>query len=135
MRLMATPENVTGPINIGNPRDITIRELAERVIHLSGSSPKLINLPLPEDDPKQRRPDIIRAREALGWQPTVLEDGLKRTVDYFTNMLQSKLKAQERTGSSRTNPSDLAGGRRPIRGPSMQGANVVEAFSRGQLRE
>ncbi len=96
IRLMATPEDVTGPINIGNPCEITIRDLAETVIRLSGSSSKLINLPLPRDDPKQRKPDISRARETLGWQPTIdLEVGLRRTINYFATLLQSNLKVQD----------------------------------------
>jgi UDP-glucuronate decarboxylase len=134
MQLMATPEDVTGPINIGNPSEITIRELAETVIRLSGSSSKLIHLPLPKDDPKQRKPDITRAREVLGWHPTVdLEDGLKRTIDYFARL--SQVKVEERTVSSQTSSSDRTGTPRPIRGPSIQGANVVGAFLRGQFRD
>jgi UDP-glucuronate decarboxylase len=126
MRLMTPPEDVTGPINIGNPREITIRERAETIIRLSGSSSKLIHLQLPKDDPKQRKPDIIRAREALGWQPTIdLEVGLRPTIDYFAHLSQSKLKAHERMVSSRTNLSDRAGTSKPIRGPSIRGASVV----------
>jgi UDP-glucuronate decarboxylase len=124
MRLMATPEDVTGPINIGNPHEITIRELAETVIRLSDSSSKLIHFPLPKDDPRQRKPDIIRAREALAWQPTVdLEDGLKRTIDYFAYLSQTKLKAQEPIVWARRDPGDQAGTPRPIGSQLIPGAN------------
>lgn len=84
IRLMNTPHEVTGPINIGNPAEFTIRQLAEKIIHLTGSSAELINAPLPEDDPLQRQPVIDQARDILGWAPTIpLDDGLKRTIPYF----------------------------------------------------
>lgn len=87
MRLMATSDDVTGPINIGNPHEITVRELAERVIGLTGSQSPIINRPLPTDDPIQRCPDISKARQVLGWSPIVpLEDGLSRTVRYFRDL-------------------------------------------------
>lgn len=93
MRLMATPEDVTGPVNIGNPHEITIGDLARTIIRLSGSSSKLIHARLPKDDPKKRRPDISRAREALGWEPTVdLEVGLLRTINYFARLLNLNIK-------------------------------------------
>ena len=82
--LMETGDEVTGPINVGNPGEFTIRELATKVIKLTGSKSQIIQHPLPADDPKQRRPDISLAQKVLGWQPTVpLEDGLRRTIDYF----------------------------------------------------
>ena len=82
--LMETEEGVTGPINLGNPTEFTILALAEKVIALTGSASKVVRLPLPEDDPKQRQPDITRARKLLGWEPDVpLETGLKATIDYF----------------------------------------------------
>jgi UDP-glucuronate decarboxylase len=85
VRLMATPDEVTGPMNVGNPNEFTIRQLAEKVIELTGSRSKLVMRPLPGDDPKQRRPDISLAREALGWQPsTQLESGLRKTIEYFS---------------------------------------------------
>ncbi|MGH6947001.1 MAG: UDP-glucuronic acid decarboxylase family protein [Kiloniellales bacterium] len=88
MRLMAAPDEVTGPVNLGNPREFTILELAQQVIALIGSKSKLIYKPLPEDDPLQRRPDIALAESKLGWRPTIpLEDGLKRTVAYFDTLL------------------------------------------------
>jgi UDP-glucuronate decarboxylase len=86
--LMATGHEVTGPVNMGNPREFTIRELAELVISLTGSSSPLIEKPLPEDDPVQRQPDISLARNMLGWEPEVgLEDGLKLTIDFFRGLL------------------------------------------------
>ncbi|GEP01469.1 UDP-glucuronic acid decarboxylase family protein [Methylobacterium haplocladii] len=84
VRMMGTVPNVTGPINIGNPVESTIRELAETVIDLTGSSSKLVYRPLPPDDPRQRRPDISKARDVLGWEPKVaLREGLARTIAYF----------------------------------------------------
>lgn len=84
VRLMASDNAVTGPINLGNPHEISIRELAERIIELTGSKSKLAFEPLPQDDPTQRCPDIALARETLDWSPRIsLEDGLTRTVAYF----------------------------------------------------
>jgi UDP-glucuronate decarboxylase len=88
MRLMNTPDDFTGPVNIGNPGEFTMIELAELVIRLSGSKSKLVFNPLPPDDPKQRKPDIELARKILDWQPTVkLEDGLRKTIDYFRTVV------------------------------------------------
>ena len=88
IRLMGTSSDVTGPINLGNPAEFTIRELAELVIDLTGSSSKLIFRPLPQDDPQQRCPDISKARELLDWKPTVaLRDGLVKTISYFDRLL------------------------------------------------
>ena len=87
LRLMASEKHVTGPVNLGNPGEFTMIELAELVIRTTGSKSKLKHLPLPADDPKQRRPDITRARETLGWEPKVpLAEGLRHTVDYFRNL-------------------------------------------------
>jgi len=84
IRLMATPDDVVGPVNLGNPGEFTMRELAEQIIALTGSTSSLVNLPLPEDDPRQRRPDISLARELLGWEPGVdLDAGLAQTITYF----------------------------------------------------
>ena len=84
IRMMDTPDDVTGPINLGNPGEFTIRELAEHVIALTGSSSRLINLPLPADDPKQRQPDITLAKKHLSWEPGIpLDVGLKKTIEYF----------------------------------------------------
>ncbi|HQU69316.1 MAG TPA: SDR family oxidoreductase [Albidovulum sp.] len=82
--LMGSEDSVTGPMNIGNPIEMTIRELAEAVIELTGSSSELVHAPLPHDDPVQRKPDIGLAQRTLGWEPRVkLRDGLTRTIDYF----------------------------------------------------
>jgi UDP-glucuronate decarboxylase len=92
VRLMDTPEDFTGPVNLGNPTEMTIRELAEKVIEMTGSRSKIDNRPLPQDDPIQRRPDIALARERLGgWAPRVaLEPGLRKTIDYFEALLRGR---------------------------------------------
>ena len=91
MRLMATDDEVTGPVNIGNPHEIPVRELAERIVRLTGSSSTIVYRPLPQDDPTQRCPDISLARKLLGWEPTVkLDDGLARTIDYFSTLLAER---------------------------------------------
>jgi UDP-glucuronate decarboxylase len=84
IRFMETPDDATGPLNLGNPSEFTIRDLAMNVISLTGSSSNLVHLPLPVDDPQQRRPDITKAQELLGWRPTVtLNEGLMKTIEYF----------------------------------------------------
>jgi UDP-glucuronate decarboxylase len=96
IRLMNSPDQLTGPVNLGNPDDFTILELAEKVIGLTGSSSQLIHKPLPEDDPRQRKPDIKLAQKELQWQPTVtLENGLKKTIVYFEQLLKED-KLQDR---------------------------------------
>ncbi len=88
MRLMESSSDITGPINIGNPHEFTMRELAELVIQLTGSQSAVAQHPLPTDDPKQRRPNITFAKEHLGWSPKVaLEEGLKPTIAYFRSLL------------------------------------------------
>lgn len=90
VRLMNSPDAVTGPVNLGNPCEMTIRQLAEAVIRLTGSRSELVIKPLPADDPMQRQPDITKARALLGWEPTVeLEAGLTRTIDYFRSRLDA----------------------------------------------
>jgi UDP-glucuronate decarboxylase len=90
IRLMAAPDDVTGPINIGNPVETTVAELAHKIIDLTGSRSKIEHRPLPVDDPTQRCPDISRAKSLLGWQPKVpLEAGLKKTIEYFDRLLGS----------------------------------------------
>ena len=92
LRLMATPAEVVGPINLGNPNEFTIRDLAEQVIDLTGSSSTLAFRPLPQDDPTQRQPDITRARELLDWEPKVqLRAGLTQTIAYFDALLSGEL--------------------------------------------
>jgi len=93
VRLMDTPDAITGPMNLGNPGEFTIRELAEKVIDLTGSRSKMIKKKLPADDPMQRKPDIGFAEKTLGWQPKIqLEAGLKRTIAYFEKLLRDELK-------------------------------------------
>jgi UDP-glucuronate decarboxylase len=90
LALMESPDDIIGPINIGNPREFTIRQLAQTVIEMTGSKSKIIQQALPADDPKQRRPDITKARELLNWQPTIeLREGLARTIDYFSHLLRA----------------------------------------------
>jgi UDP-glucuronate decarboxylase len=85
---MDGPEDFIGPVNLGNPRESTIRELAEMILSFTGSRSKLVYLPLPADDPRQRQPDITLARSKLGWEPKVaIEDGLKETISYFRRLL------------------------------------------------
>lgn len=90
IRMMATSDEFIGPVNIGNPGEFTMLELAEKVIELTGSKSKIVHCPLPSDDPKQRRPDITLAKEKLnGWEPKIkLEEGLKNTIEYFTHHLE-----------------------------------------------
>jgi len=90
MALMESSDGMTGPVNLGNPGEFSIKELAEIVIGLTGSASTLTFLPLPQDDPKQRRPDIRLAKEALGWEPTIpLRQGLERTISYFDALLRA----------------------------------------------
>jgi UDP-glucuronate decarboxylase len=90
LRAMATGDDFTGPVNIGNPGEFTMLELAQKILHLTGSRSKLVFEPLPEDDPRQRQPDIRLARERLGWEPRVgLDDGLRETIAYFRSALQA----------------------------------------------
>jgi UDP-glucuronate decarboxylase len=89
VRLMSTESGITGPVNLGNPGEFTMLELAEKVLKLVGGKSKLTHLPLPADDPKQRQPNIELAKDQLGWEPKVsLDEGLKRTVDYFAKLLK-----------------------------------------------
>lgn len=91
IRLMASPDDFTGPVNIGNPGEFTILELAETILELTRSKSQLVRKPLPTDDPRQRRPDIELARTELGWQPTVmLREGLRHTIAYFDDFLGSQ---------------------------------------------
>jgi UDP-glucuronate decarboxylase len=88
MRLMDAPDDVNYPINIGNPGEFTMKELAEIVLELTGSTSKMVFKPLPQDDPLQRCPDISRARDVLGWQPKIaLREGLGKTIDYFRSVI------------------------------------------------
>jgi UDP-glucuronate decarboxylase len=90
IRLMNSPDEVTGPINLGNPGEFTIRQLAETILQMTGSKSKLVFMPLPQDDPKQRRPDISKAGEILGWAPKVaLVDGLRPAMEYFADEIHA----------------------------------------------
>lgn len=94
VRLMGSPDEVKGPINLGNPGEFTMLQLAERVLLLTGSSSKLVFRPLPQDDPKQRQPDISQAKAVLNWQPTVvLDQGLEKTIRYFDALLKEEPQA------------------------------------------
>ncbi len=88
IRMMKGPEGFTGPVKIGNPGEFTMLELAQQVIKLTQSKSQLVFMPLPQDDPKQRQPNIDLAMSKLGWQPKVLvQDGLLKTIDYFRRFL------------------------------------------------
>ena len=96
LRLMATEDEVVGPVNIGNPHEIPVSELAARIVKLTGSTSEIVYRPLPQDDPTQRCPDIGLARRLLGWEPTVsLEAGLNRTIAYFRQLLSERTGAAE----------------------------------------
>jgi UDP-glucuronate decarboxylase len=87
---MESDDDVTGPINLGNPREFSILELAEKTIQLTDSKSKIVYEPLPPDDPRQRQPSIELAEKRLGWEPKVaLEEGLRRTIDYFKETIRS----------------------------------------------
>jgi len=93
MRLMDSDDSCTGPINLGNPGEFTMRQLADLVIELTGSKSPIVHLPLPQDDPRQRQPDISRAKAQLGWEPTIaLRYGLKATIRYFDGLLMAPTK-------------------------------------------
>ena len=90
IRLMNSPDVFTGPVNLGNPNEFSIMELARKVIELTGSKSAIVNKPLPEDDPVQRQPDITLAKKELNWQPTVaLDEGLVKTIEYFKKLLST----------------------------------------------
>jgi len=92
--MMNGPDTFIGPVNIGNPVEFTMLELAQQVIELSGSKSKIVHKPLPADDPTQRQPDITLAKKHLGWEPTVpLRDGLKKTIDWFKSIDMNSYRA------------------------------------------
>jgi UDP-glucuronate decarboxylase len=89
IRAMETPSDFAGPVNLGNPEEFTIRDLAETVIHMTGSRSRIVLRPLPQDDPVQRQPNITLAKEKLGWEPKVpLEEGLAKTIAYFRTVIR-----------------------------------------------
>ena len=88
LSLMSTPEDITGPMNLGNPEEFSILTLAEKIIKLTGSTSSIVFQPLPEDDPVQRRPEITYAKQSIGWNPhTNLDDGLNKTIAFFRDLL------------------------------------------------
>jgi UDP-glucuronate decarboxylase len=88
IRLMDTTDTFTGPVNIGNPIEVSVGDLARMIIDMTGSKSKIVHKPLPEDDPKQRQPDITLARKELGWEPAIgLDEGLRKTIEYFRSIL------------------------------------------------
>jgi UDP-glucuronate decarboxylase len=98
IRLMASGDEVAGPVNLGNPAEITVGELAEIVVAMTGSRSHIVHRPLPVDDPRRRRPDISRAQSLLGWQPRVpLHEGLRETIAYFTQGLDRPSRIFEAT--------------------------------------
>jgi len=102
VRLMDTPDAITGPMNLGNPGEFTIRELAEKVIDLTGSTSKMVRKKLPADDPMQRKPDIAFAKKTLGWEPKInLEAGLKKTIGYFETLLRDEIKTARRAAKAK----------------------------------
>jgi UDP-glucuronate decarboxylase len=102
IRMMGTADSVTGPVNLGNPVEFTMRQLAELVIELTGSKSKIITLPLPPDDPRQRQPDISLAKSLLGWSPNIqLRQGLTRTIAYFDELLKQSVSFAGPGGNSR----------------------------------
>jgi UDP-glucuronate decarboxylase len=103
IRFMDTPTYLTGPINLGNPNEFTIQDLANKVIHLTGTTSKVEYKSLPQDDPRQRRPDIERARFELGWEPKVnLQQGLRQTISYFERLLSQGMERTVFTAASRS---------------------------------
>jgi len=89
VKMMNSPDEFTGPVNLGNPEEYRIIDLAKRIIELTSSRSKIVFKPLPQDDPRRRRPDITLAKEKLGWEPrTPLEEGLKKTIEYFEELLR-----------------------------------------------
>ncbi len=92
IRFMNIKEDTPGPINLGNPKEFTISELAEKIVAITGSSSKILYKPLPSDDPKQRQPDITQAKKTLGWKPTIeLDEGLQKTIAYFDQLLSNEM--------------------------------------------
>ena len=101
IRMMETPDSIPGPINIGNPEEFSILELASTVIDLTGSRSRIVHRPMPQDDPRQRRPDISKAHDILGWAPRMaIKEGLKRTIAYFEGLLSDQFVRSQLTGAA-----------------------------------
>ena len=116
VRLMEAPDDLAGPVNLGNPAEVSILALAEEIVALAGSRSKIEFRPLPEDDPAQRCPDIVLARERLGWEPIVpLEEGLKKTIAYFDQLLRGEdAFARRKRASRRASASANVNGMQPV---------------------
>lgn len=107
IRLMESPNDVTGPVNLGNPGEFSIKELAELAIEMTGSQSTLTFMRLPQDDPRQRQPNITLAREKLGWEPTIpLREGLRHTIEYFDRLLSANTNAPQSLAGSATIDGD-----------------------------
>jgi hypothetical protein len=125
---MNSPPELIGPVNLGNPEEFTILELAEKVMVIAGSSSPVKRLPLPQDDPRQRRPDIQVARAKLHWEPRIpLDTGLRRTCDYFAQLLGEQRLVQPRR--SAVSQADLRTGEQPTaEAEAARHAGVVPQF-------
>jgi UDP-glucuronate decarboxylase len=109
VRLMATPDEFTGPVNLGNPVECTMLELAELVTELTGSTAGLRFMPIPADDPVRRKPDIAGARQYLGWEPKIaLTDGLQRTIRYFRDLMAMMGRDAQVQATGAAQPKDVA---------------------------
>jgi len=136
LRLMAAPDTLTGPVNLGNPATFTIRRLAEKVIELTGSRSPLVYRPIPDDDPRQRRPDIALAQRALDWKPTIpLEEGLKQTIAYFDELLRTLPAPSRRSARPSDGIADALGSGRtePKQRPSLLRGGRVAVVSAAEI--
>jgi UDP-glucuronate decarboxylase len=125
--LMNTPDSVTGPMNCGNPNEFTIRDLAEKVIAMTGSRSRIVHRPLPQDDPRQRRPDISQAQELLDWRPTVmLTEGLQRTIAYFDKLHSEEKRAREGQSIVRRRSPSRSKMREPAKNHRVASGGAVE---------
>jgi UDP-glucuronate decarboxylase len=125
--LMSTPDSVTGPMNCGNPNEFTIRDLAEKVIAMTGSRSRIVHRPLPQDDPRQRRPDISQAQELLDWRPTVmLTEGLQRTIAYFDKLHSEEKRAREGQSIVRRRSPSRSKMREPAKNHRVASGGAVE---------
>jgi len=131
--MMAADDDITGPINLGNPHEIPVRILAEQIVAITGSRSGIVHRPLPQDDPLQRCPDITRAKRMLGWSPKVsLEDGLRRTIAYFQSELGERDAAQGER-ARRIYEAALAAPESPIIAPPATGSGTRQGLSNGSV--
>jgi nucleoside-diphosphate-sugar epimerase len=144
--LMNSPDSISGPINCGNPNEFTIRDLAEKVIAMTGSGSRIVHRPLPQDDPRQRRPDISQAQELLNWRPTVmLTEGLERTIAYFEKLhSKSRNRARENRSTARPRSSPRskirelaqngdAASQEAVTSTSCDGSTYIERLPRSMM--